>query len=183
MRRIAIIVGSKNDFAQCEKGLEWLENNQDKISVMQVYVASQHRHTNRVQEILTDLSVSSSPPDAIITGAGWANHLTGCCDAYLRYTLHDNKILVIGTAFEDLKQMSELEINPFDNHNSAAILSITCVPGTQVVYRDSSGKHFCGADGFYRACVYAGTGKFPQITLKEIPEQLNLSLTEALKLS
>lgn len=183
MRRIAIIVGSKSDFKQCQKGLEWLKTNANIIQVLQVYVASQHRHTRRVQEILENLSASSKPPDAIIAAAGWANHLTGCVDAYLRYTLRDSKILVIGAAIEDIQQKGRADIDPFMNRNSAAILSITCVPGTQVVYKDSDGKHFCGEDGFYRACAYAAMGEFPSIELKDAPPPLNLSLAEALKLS
>lgn len=182
MRRIVIIVGSASDLSQCGKGLKWLRDNPDKVSVRQVHVASQHRHTRRVQEILEDLASSATPPDAIIAAAGWANHLTGCCDAYLRYTLQNDRIPVIGVAIEDIKQKNALEIDPFENHNSAAILSITCVPGTQVVYEDGLG-HFCGEDGFYRACIYAATGELPKIKLKDAPEQLNLSLAESLKLA
>ncbi len=179
MRNIVIIVGSKSDLKQCRKGLEWLRDNENVVSVVKVHIASQHRHTWRVQNILEDLAASPNPPDAIIAGAGWANHLTGCCDAYLRYTLRNDRIPVIGVAFQDKDN---------EDHTTAAILSISCVPGTQVVFTPN-GKdlvlqnEFIGEDGFYRACVHAATGELPKITLKDPPEQLDLSLAESLKLA
>jgi phosphoribosylcarboxyaminoimidazole (NCAIR) mutase len=180
MRHVVIIVGSKSDIKQCRLGLEWLKANGDKITVNAFHVASQHRHTLRVQEILTELANSKNPPDAIIVGAGWANHLTGCCDAFLRYKLKDTMIHVIGVAFMDVVQNNQAEINLHENHSLAAVLSITCVPGTQVIFKDDNGKEFIGEEGLLRACKFAAIGIFPAITLKEPPESLEMSLEKAL---
>ena len=132
--RISIIVGSISDLSQCDKGLKFLNalphaNRKQKVEVTGVYIRSQHRNTLDVQALLTKLQ--KEKVDVIIVGAGWANHLTGCCDAFLRYTLRDDKITVIGVAFED---------NTNTRHTVAASLSISEVPGTQVLYSDSSGK-------------------------------------------
>ena len=96
---LAIIIGSLSDLSQSDKGLHFLSTVLDKINVIGVYVRSQHRNTLDVQELLMELVRKNV--DVIIVGAGWANHLTGCSDAFLRYTLQNDKIVVIGVAFED----------------------------------------------------------------------------------
>jgi phosphoribosylcarboxyaminoimidazole (NCAIR) mutase len=174
MRFITIIVGSKNDLKQCFKGLKWLFEHGEEVLVKRIHVASQHRHTLKVQEILTNEVESlkgTAPTDAIIVGAGWANHLTGCCDAFLRFHLKNATIPVIGVAFEDREK---------DLHTEAAILSITQVPGTQVIFEDADGQ-FVGEDGFLAACEFAAQGKFPQLVLKEPPESMDFSIAEALQ--
>lgn len=118
---------------------------------------SQHRHTKTVQERLEEYVnlPREQKIDALIIGAGWANHLTGCSDAYLRNTLGNDKIPVYGVAFKDKK-------NP--KNTEAAILSITQVPGTQVIFRD-----YVGSRCFLRACQDVVEGELPQIKLKPIP--------------
>lgn len=180
MRKVIFMIGSENDLPQCLKGFEYFASNADLVSVLQVYVASQHRHTRRVEEILEDLACDPTNQDVIIiTAAGWAAHLPGCSDAFLRYTMINDKLVVIGVPLEDKKQTSAGADN---DHNTAAILSISCVPGTQVIYRDKEGIFF-GEQGFYRACVYAATGELPKIELKKIPPQLNMTLSEAIELA
>ncbi|MDD5527422.1 MAG: AIR carboxylase family protein [Patescibacteria group bacterium] len=170
MRRGLIIIGSESDLKQCRGGLQWILKNPEQIIVEKIHVASQHRHTLRVQRILTDIWSRRERPDFIILGAGWANHLTGCGEAFLRYQLRDDKITAIGVAFEDLK-------NPL--HTQAAILSITQVPGTKVIFEDAAGQ-FVGSAGFTRACQYAATGQFPEITLKDPPETKDYSVEQAI---
>ncbi|OIO07445.1 hypothetical protein AUJ35_02060 [Candidatus Falkowbacteria bacterium CG1_02_41_21] len=170
-RRIVVIVGSKSDLAQCRKGLEFLAGD-NRVEVVGVYVRSQHRNTLETQKLLKKLS--GQEIDAAIIGAGWANHLSGCCDAYLRYTLKDSKIVVLGVAFEDRE-------NP--NHTKAATLSITEVPGTQVVF-NWYGDLFIGADGFSRACAFAAMAElWPMIKLPSPKDPMDLTLDEALKLA
>lgn len=93
---------------------------------------------------ITDL-VGDEAVDVVITAAGWANHLTGCIDAFLRYTLGAKQPWVIGVALED----------PSDSmHTLAAQLSISEVPGTKVIY-SCGGVPFIGSEGFSEACQYA----------------------------
>jgi phosphoribosylcarboxyaminoimidazole (NCAIR) mutase len=173
MRKIIIIAGSKNDLKQCQMGFNWLLGQKETINVKKVHVASQHRHTLKVQQILIDEVdglTGTDPIDAIIACAGWAAHLPGCCDAFLRYRLKNTTIPVIGVAIQD----GENHL-----HNQAAILSITQVPGTQVIFKNGD-EEFFGEKGFLAACKFAATGTFPVITLKKPPESFEMSLDEAL---
>jgi len=165
MRKIVIIIGSVSDLKQCRTGLLFLEDL--NAEVISIYVRSQHRNTLDVQELLKRIH---SEADVAIIGAGWANHLTGCCDAFLRYTLKTTNMPIIGVAFEDLENQK---------HTQAAILSISEVPGTQVIYQDEKGE-FIGPDGFYRACKFAMMGKLPTIKLPSPKEIMDLDLTQAI---
>ncbi len=167
MRKIAVIIGSTSDLKQCIVGLKFLKmcESRGQIKVKGVYIRSQHRNTLDVQSLLTELSRNKI--DAIIVGAGWANHLTGCCDAFLRYTLQDTYVRVIGVAFQDEVQARRTQ---------AAVLSITEVPGTQVIFND-----YIGQDGFARACLLAAQGDLKQIFLRVAKPAMNLSLEEAIE--
>jgi len=175
MRKIAIIVGSKSDLSQCLYGLKLLEeyrnDHPNEIEIVGVYVRSQHRNTLEVQELLRELTIMEV--DVAIIGAGWANHLTGCSDAFLRYTLKNNQTVVIGVAFSDPESY---------RHSKAAILSITEVPGTQVIYQES-GQIFADKTGFLSACSYAVYCELPKIKVPEPKPIMDLTLEEALKMS
>jgi phosphoribosylcarboxyaminoimidazole (NCAIR) mutase len=136
-RKIGIMVGSDTDLPQCLDGLAYLKQAQDheECEVVVVLTNSIHRNT---EEVLENLRRFSHLLDVWIIGAGWANHLTGTCDAFLRYTLKNTKTHVFGVAFEDRK-------NP--DYTMAAILSITRVPGTKVIFNG-----YQGANGFLRVC-------------------------------
>jgi phosphoribosylcarboxyaminoimidazole (NCAIR) mutase len=173
MRRIALILGSKSDLPQCCKGLELLEaaRLRGEIEMSRgVVVSSIHRATDETLKHLRFLSRDEESLDVLITAAGWANHLTGMCDSYLRYELYNSRIVVVGVALEDL-----------DNncHTLAAKLSITEVPGNQVVFDDER-KNFIGSDGFKRACEFAMNGLLPTITLPSPRPQETFSLKEAI---
>lgn len=175
MRKIAIIVGSKSDLTQCRGGLkrikEYMDSNPGEIELAGVYVRSQHRNTLDTQELLRELETMKV--DVVIIGAGWANHLTGCSDAFYRFTLRNDQIVVIGVAFEDIEN---------DRHTQAAFLSITEVPGTQVIF-DDDGFPNIGPLGFERACVFAISEELPKIKLPEPKPTMDLTLEEALKIS
>lgn len=171
MRKIAIIVGSQSDLSQCLQGLEYLKRFEKNIVVVGIYIRSQHRNMEAVKELLIELV--NMRIDIAIVGAGWANHLTGCCDAFLRYHLRSTSFPIIGVAFDDPKN---------GKHTQAAILSITEVPGTQVIYQDEIAP-FIGPGGFLRACQFAvETEVFLPIPLPEPKKALDLSLEEALML-
>lgn len=89
---------------------------------------------------------------AVIIGAGKANHLTGTVDAYLRNTLKNGHVRIIGVAFEGENE----------EDNRAAIGSITHVPGTHVIYHS-----FFGADGFADACRFAVKGDLGTISVPD----------------
>lgn len=171
-RTIAIIHGSDSDLDQMLEGLEYLFAKvvAGLADVFCVDCTSQHRHTLQVEENLKAYHESPAEvrPDVLIIGAGWANHLTGCCDAFLRYTLHDDQIVVFGVAFEDSK---------CPQHTRAAELSITEVPGTQVVFKG------IGSAGFLQACIDAVEKELPTIILKDAPESHRRNLQAATKVA
>lgn len=140
MKKIGVMIGSDSDLPQCIKGLELLEEavTYCQIQFTHFDVSSIHRHTLLVLDTLKEYARQGKSVDALIVGAGMANHLTGCVDAFLRYTLRDHYTRIYGVAFEDEK-------NP--ENTKAAILSITKVPGTNVIFRD-----YVGSEGFFRAC-------------------------------
>lgn len=154
MRRVAVIFGSRTDLNQCLAGLELIRQAaaSGQIDLVDIRASSIHRATRNTLGHLEDLSKMEPPIDVLLTAAGWANHLTGVSDAFLRYELGNTRIVVVGVALEDG--------NP--RHSMAARLSITEVPGTQVVFRDDAGE-FVGADGFRRACEFAVQGALPEI--------------------
>jgi phosphoribosylcarboxyaminoimidazole (NCAIR) mutase len=171
MRRIAIIVGSKSDLKQCKEGLKFLKSLSSTVFTF-VYIRSQHRHTLKLQQLLKELT-ENDLADVIVTGAGMANHLSGCTDAYLRYTLRNTRIPVIGVAFEDPKS---------EENTNAAILSMKCVPKTQLIFRNEFDV-FCGPDGFLEACELAVSEDLPKPHLPEPVEYLDLTLEEAMFLA
>ena len=132
-RRIAVWVGSDSDLSQCVAGLQVLHEAQEKgqIEFVKQVTASIHRNPAELDEILKGLL---GKVDVIIAGAGWANHLTGNIDARLRNLLGDEKIVVIGVAFEDSES---------SDHNTAAVLSITEVP---LIFKSIS-------DGFFEIFI------------------------------
>jgi phosphoribosylcarboxyaminoimidazole (NCAIR) mutase len=170
MRKIAVIIGSKSDLSQCQAGLELLSYavKDQEAEVIGVYVYSQHRNTKDVQSLLERLALAGV--EAIIVGAGWANHLTGCCDAYLRYTLNNDKVVIYGVGFEDKNNIT---------HTQVAMLSISEVPGTKVIYNDGE-SGFIGSGGFYRACWDALHKDLPSIKLPEPKPVMNLTLESAI---
>lgn len=173
MRRIALILGSKSDLSQCCNGLELLEaaRLRGEIEMFHgVVISSIHRATDETLKHLRFLSRDEELLDVLITAAGWANHLTGMCDSYLRYELYNRRIVVAGVALEDFN-------NP--RHALAAELSITEVPSHHVVFNDKDGK-FIGSDGFRRACGFAISGQLPIITLPRPRSQETFSLKEAI---
>jgi phosphoribosylcarboxyaminoimidazole (NCAIR) mutase len=173
-RRIVIIIGSASDLKQCLPGLEFLKNHPE-VEVIGVYIRSIHRNTEATLSLLRRLSKGDMDIETAIVGAGWANHLTGTCDAYFRYELKDARIRVIGVAFEDLRDET-------GRHNLAAQLSISEVPGTKVTYKDGE-CFFSGEDGFLLACQLAAQGDLPEIVLPKPKEPADLRLEEAIEMA
>ncbi|MFA5133487.1 MAG: AIR carboxylase family protein [Patescibacteria group bacterium] len=165
MRRVGVIIGSDSDLDQCFLGLNFLKEAEKAgaIKADPVITASIHRNTLDVLDLLGKYNV-----DVWIIGAGAANHLTGVCEAFLRYAIKNDKTAVIGVAFESSDKEKSL----------AAKLGITQVPDTQTVF-----NNFIGENGFFFACEFAVFGKFPRITLKNpkpiIRRTLDAALDEA----
>ncbi|MFC1615110.1 AIR carboxylase family protein [Patescibacteria group bacterium] len=170
-RKIAVIHGSDSDLPQMRAGLELLEQAQNmdgqQIEVVDVYSCSVHRNPDCWTEFLESLESTSGNVDVVIAGAGWANHLTAMTDKWLRNFRANDHTIVVGVAFEDLK-------NP--KHTEAAILSITEVPGHDIVFHD-----YVGASGFERACKFAISGKLPKIVKRAYKPSTIRDLQEALE--
>lgn len=169
-RRIGVMLGSEIDLKQCLMGLEYLRDTQKwgNVEVAFVRINSIHRNTTDTLFFVFRLWLMSFlfHLDAIIVGAGMANHLTGTVDAFLRYALRSRRIVIIGVAFENAK-------NP--KHTQAAISSITEVPSTQVVF-----NNFVGAEGFFRACVFAVEGILPKLIRPAKKKTQNLTVRGAI---
>ncbi len=165
MRRIAIMIGSDSDLPQCRKGLEFLAQMavEGKAEVVEVITASIHRNTEFVLEKLRSLV---GKIDVLVAAAGWANALTGIADAFFRNALGDNKIVVVGGAFEDPKD---------EIHTLTARLSISEVPGSQIVFNDSA-----GSKGFLEACRVAVEKELPKIKIPSPSPPVERTLEEAL---
>lgn len=170
MRKIAVIIGSKSDLSQCLAGLNLLQKAVEakEAEIIGIYVRSQHRNTRDVQQLMDELI--RQDVDVAIIGAGWANHLTGCCDAYENYVQRSIRMAIIGVAFEDEKNQ---------RHTNAAVLSMTEVPGHQIIYSNDNGK-FIGATGFRRACWTAVNCDLPERKLSDPKPPLDFSLEEAI---
>jgi len=159
MRRIGIMIGSDSDLKQCLPGLLLLKEAVDKkmATVHAVYTNSIHRNTDKVLlHLRLNTRVEEIQPfdlvDVWIIGAGWANHLTGTADAYLRYHMKNDRVPVIGVAFESDDPDKTL----------AAILSIEAVPGTQVIF---DRKRHVGKEGFMNACFDAVYAELPKMQI------------------
>ena len=170
-RKIALLFGSLSDLksGQCKSGFEVLrqEVSRGTIEIVGVFIGSIHRNTEWVLCLLQELSTLGV--DVLIAGAGWANHLTGTSDAYLRYTIGDTRMVVIGVAFEDAEK---------PERSQAAVWSIVHVPGTQVVF-----DAYCGAEGAERACRFAATGTLPTIKRPEPRKCERFTFEDALPLA
>jgi phosphoribosylcarboxyaminoimidazole (NCAIR) mutase len=172
-RKIGVMIGSDSDLIQCEPGLRYLIDMRDagEIDLSFVDIASQHRHTLVVQGILAmySLQPKNEKVDVLIIGAGMANHLTGCCDAFLRNTLKDKDIFVYGVAFDD--QESRL-------NTDAAVLSVSRVPGTQAEF-----DGYVGENGFTRACRDAVEESLRELYVKPVKPPRRLTFDETLQLT
>jgi len=166
-RKIGVMVGSKSDLSQCQAGLQSLRNavSEGLVEVPFVIINSIHRNTDEVLENLLCID-HFEEVDVLIVGAGWANHLSGTVDAYLRNSLQNNHIVVYAIAFEDSNN---------EDHTLAAILSITEVPSFKGVFRD-----YIGSAGFLKACEDAVSDPLEKIKLPESRPTVKLSLDEAL---
>lgn len=166
-RKIVVISGSKSDHKQMKAGLKYLKGMQDlgqcKLAFPPI-VASIHRNTDDVLAVARFLNLLGTI-DVVITAAGMANQLTGTFDAYLRNTLKNTSIHVLGVAMRS--EDPEL--------TQTAQLSIKNVPGTKVIY-----QNWVGSEGFLDACKYAVEWKFPPIELKEPPTPGFVDLEEIL---
>lgn len=156
-RLVAVVVGSESDIRkQFSAGVDVLDMaiEEGLIVLYQgcVIVSSIHRMTDDTLALAREFRNAAHKPDVAIIGAGKANHVTGVVDAYLRYTLKDDSVRVIGVAFEGEN----------DEDNRAAVGSITQVPGTQVIYNG-----FFGVDGFAEACRFAVSGDLGTIVLSD----------------
>lgn len=149
-------IGSDSDLSQAHAGLKWLHDEVigGRVTVPMVVTSSIHRNGDKVIYRLNQIAAGFQPCDVLVMAAGMANHLAGTADAWLRYVLRNTSVKVIGVAFEGRTQESTL----------AAQLSISQVPGTQVVYGDDQGP-FVGSEGFLRACQFAVNGELPVIGL------------------
>lgn len=163
---IATMFGSDSDLKQAVRAHEFLlgMEQQGNIILFDEWTNSIHRNP---ADVVAALSKLIGSVDAIIVGAGWANQLTGCVNAFLRNWYKNDHIVVYGVAIEDLK-------NPI--HTQAAILSITELPGSEVIF-----DNYVGSEGCLQAAQDASRGVYPVIKLKEQKSAVRRTIAEAIE--
>lgn len=162
--RIATMFGSDSDLVQAVEAHEYLleKAKKGKVELFGQWTNSIHRNPADVVAILPKLIGNI---DSLIVGAGWANQLTGCVNAFLRNWYRNDHIIVFGVAIED----------PNDPvHTQAAVLSITQLPGSEVVFHN-----YVGSEGCLSAARHAVMGIYPVITLKDQKPAIRRSIEEA----
>jgi phosphoribosylcarboxyaminoimidazole (NCAIR) mutase len=180
-RKIAFMFGSDNDLKQCVMGLEYLEAHQrsrqySDITILGVYTNSIHRNMFRVLFNVFMLWVRRV--DVIIVCAGWAAHLPGMVEAFLRYVLRTTRVSVVPVAIDaDPTKPEDEEVK---RRNLAAIYSISEVPKHQMVlYLDR--EVWFGARGFLGACRFSCENLFKEIKLPPRVPWFKRTLIEALE--
>lgn len=172
-RTVIFIVGSDSDLEQCEKGIKLLAkaHNDGKIIFLRQYTTSIHRNTDYTLDLAREITRKNNVDFAIVA-AGWANHLTGTFERYLR-NLGNTKTNIIGVACEDNKtEGKELAAE----RTLAAILGIKHVPGTQVIFHD-----YVGEEGARNAAFYAIHGNAVEIKLPPQKDPKDRAPGETLK--
>lgn len=171
MRKFGVVIGSKSDLKQCVAGIMELEKLRAAglIEVPFFRVLSCHRNMLQLFWFLLMRHLWRDV-DVLIVGAGWAAHLIGICDAFLRYVLKNTRIVIVGVGFED----------PANNiHTLAAKLSISEVPGIQAVYADEQDS-FMGSDGVVRGVNFFAKKSLPLITISAVKPSASYSFDEVL---
>ncbi|MFA5961261.1 MAG: hypothetical protein WC848_01090 [Parcubacteria group bacterium] len=165
--RIATMFGSDSDLEQAVEAHDFLLQLADdgRVRLFDEWTNSIHRNP---LDVLIRLPILIGQVDSIIVGAGWANQLTGCANAFLRNLFKDSHIVIFGVAIVDPKNLV---------HTQTAIRSITELPGSEVVFND-----YVGAEGCLRAAQDAASGIYPIITLKEQKPAVRRSMSEALEI-
>lgn len=162
-RGIGVLIGSDSDLPQCHSGTELLMKAEAKglIKVIWADTASVHRNPAEFLGILKEYAEKQNI-QFLITGAGWANHLSGMSDSLLRNFFRNTNIVVLAVAFKD---------GDYEN-TRAAVLSIKKVPGLQAIY--------CGVgeEGFHEACLRASLDLPPKIKIREVKPWKRRSLQE-----
>ena len=153
--RLATMWGSDSDLDQAYEAHECLilAEDEGKVELYDEWTNSIHGNPGDVLAVLPKLI---GKVDAIEVGAGWANQLTGCVNAFLRNFFRDSHIVIFGVA------ISHEEPRKTD----AAILSITELPRSEVVYRD-----YLGSEGALRAAQDMITGLYPIIQLRDLEDK------------
>lgn len=157
--KIGVVIGSRSDLKQCDKGLHMLtESQREGLIDLDVNIISCHRNSG-VLSAYAQLTQN----DLIVAGAGMAAALPGILQALLKAS--GKKTRVLGVAFTG-KNFHE---------TMAARLSIEELPGKPVIL-DSKGQAFSGPDGFASACDLAVNGEFlPAKKTEDRPAELNIT--------
>lgn len=171
MKKIVVIIDSKDNIAQCQAGLRYLQEqiNAEQVDP-QLVVHILSCKLNKSQLIcLLEYLVKQFRPDVIIAGSSGAECLAADIDASLRADFQDLKIPVFGVGFTQKDD---------GKNNMAARLCNECSPQTQVVF-----NHMMGQAGFLNHCVTAVTKPLPALRPVDIPGVLHLTLDQALELA
>lgn len=163
------------------------------------YIISCHRNPKTLiglLELISGIAEGNPETDFVfVMGAGWTAALPGFAAAYLRFVLEATNVFVVGVAFEYIPKEGEAvsaiapgcsvvlnevrdalqifsALNEKQRRDLAAILSLTELPGDQLIYQDDQGVYF-GAPGWWRACQFAVHGEIPE-HLRHQPKKVKL---------
>jgi phosphoribosylcarboxyaminoimidazole (NCAIR) mutase len=162
--RVGTMFGSDTDLDQAYEAHMYLIEQAKLARVELANEFTNSIHRNPV-DVIANLSKLIGLVDALLVGAGWANQLTGCVNAFLRNWYRDYHITIFGVAISD-------PYNPV--HTQAAIVSITELPGSEVVF-----DNYVGQVGCYRAAKDMASGIYPIIKRKEQKPAVTRTMHEA----
>jgi len=134
-RIIPILIGSQNDKAFLDQGLNYLDEQGIKYAVI---VTSTHRNPDLVRKKINNISLDQNIR-VIIAGAATATGLPGIVAGYLEY--NSNKITVLGVRFSKQPGPNIIEDSTFN---------LSSMPsGVPLAYTGFNEK------GFLHACMLA----------------------------
>lgn len=162
-RKVAVILGSDENLGQCCQGLALLKKAilDNTIEFKGVVTASVKSDIGAVFAHLTNLAATEC--DVIIVDAVMANQ----CDSFLRYTLRNDKVVVIGMVF----------MNKNSKRAIADTLNMTEAQDSFVVFE----KEYVGENGFLKTCSVAISGNLPRMIIRECAAIKDRNMAEAIK--
>lgn len=162
-RKVAVIMGSDKNLGQCCQGLALLKKAilDNTIEFKDIVTASANSDIGALFAHLTNLAATEC--DVIIADAEVANR----CDSFLRYTLRNAKVAVIGVVFMDE--------NP--HRTIATTLNMREARHSSVLFD----KEYVGENGFLKACFIAISGSLPEMKIKECAAIIDRNIIEAIK--
>jgi len=166
VRRVVVVIDSKENLPQCVPGLEFLQkaDKRGEVIVCEVVTTS----GRNMKDLINLVKGHQHRVDVWLVGGSGDNRLPNLLDDLLRFNFRNTYGVVVGIAFADYE-------DPTHQRTQAAVKAITGNLTTQVAW-----NNFVATDGFLRAAKFAVHGQLPNIILENDKRIVSNSLHEAL---